>query len=400
MTPPDFPHGGNPREPDDRDAQHSGGDVMRSHGRREEPGEATRSAGRGGDGAEENTEAGALTADEAALRRLMHSAVRDVAPAPDALGRLCSAVPARRARRRQILVGAGAACLLAFAAVPAVLQATGTVRTQTPNSSNAASSHSSNGTGSNEGPDGHESGAGPADGAAHGRGKGSGRQSTAAPLISSPTWGGGSSVGPGNSLAANAPACTGAELGEATGDSGSADVSGKITGYFKATNVSTAACTVDGDGDVTATAQGSADASAVTVVDHTPGDPSGLPDDSSQTLILAPGQSYEVDFAWIPASGGDSGGCPATSDPTPSDAPTGDGSGSGSATDAGSASSGTTDGGTNTTASQASYTTATSSDPASVLITHVAEAGSPTYGLTLTGVCAGTVYRTGLLLAP
>ncbi|NED11681.1 hypothetical protein G3I33_09280, partial [Streptomyces sp. SID9124] len=57
--------------------------------------------------------------DEDALRRMMHGVVQGLEPSEGSLDRLQRAVPARRARRRQALVGAAAAALLIGTAVPA-----------------------------------------------------------------------------------------------------------------------------------------------------------------------------------------------------------------------------------------------------------------------------------------
>lgn len=57
--------------------------------------------------------------DEVALRRMLHGAVRELAPSEGTLDHLHRAVPARRARRRQAVVGAAAAALLIGTAVPA-----------------------------------------------------------------------------------------------------------------------------------------------------------------------------------------------------------------------------------------------------------------------------------------
>jgi hypothetical protein len=294
-----------------------------------------------------------------------------------------------------------AACLLALVAVPAALRATGTIGAENTGSANASGSHRGGGVGGEEGPDGKESGNGQIGVASSGKGAEGKEGNSGASPGASPTPVAGNTADPGGTLSANAPACTSTDLGNATGASGSANSSGKITGYFRIANISHAACTVDGDGTVDATPQGSADASGISVVDHTPDDPSGLPDGSTQTLILTPGQSYEVDFAFVPASGGDSGGCPTSSAPSPTPSPTEDDSGlAGTGSDSGTTSD-TTDGGTTTSASNASYTTAVAaaSDPASILLTDTAEAGSPSYSVTLSGACAGTVYATGLLSA-
>lgn len=325
--------------------------------------------------------------DEQALRRLMHDAVGGLQPASDALNRLRTAVPARKAHRRQVMVGAAAACLLAIAAVPAALRVADTVNSAQTNPANASSTH--------------DSGVGESRGAVGGKGEGSRPVGTAAPggkhsggtrnhqvsPSATLTPGVTSPADPGGTLVATVPACAYADLGNAGGSAGTADSSGRITGSFKVANVSSSACTVIGQGTITATAQGSADSSRITVVDHTAGDGTGLPDTASQTLVLKPGDAYQVEFVWVPAAGGDTSGCTATAQPSPSDSPTG-------STGIG----GTTDGSTSSSSGSGGSTAAsTSSDSASVLLTNTPAAGGPVYSTVLSGACAGTVYRTGLL---
>ncbi|MYS76743.1 hypothetical protein GTY88_40920, partial [Streptomyces sp. SID5926] len=59
--------------------------------------------------------------DEAALRAMMQRAVREMEPSDGTLEHLRRAVPARRARKRQALVGAAAAALFLGTAVPALV---------------------------------------------------------------------------------------------------------------------------------------------------------------------------------------------------------------------------------------------------------------------------------------
>ena len=79
MNTPDFPHGMDPQNPERDDDS-----TIRM----------------GTTGSEET-----LSPDEEALRRLMKAAVQGIEPTPDALHHLRRAVPARRAHRRQVLVG-------------------------------------------------------------------------------------------------------------------------------------------------------------------------------------------------------------------------------------------------------------------------------------------------------
>ncbi|WP_436843491.1 hypothetical protein [Streptomyces hundungensis] len=65
-------------------------------------------------------------ADERALRRLLHGTVEDLKPSEGALEHLRAAVPLRRARKRQAVVGSIAAALLVATAVPAFLHVANT----------------------------------------------------------------------------------------------------------------------------------------------------------------------------------------------------------------------------------------------------------------------------------
>lgn len=317
-----------------------------------------------------------LSSEELALRRLLHDAVHDIEPRQDALQHLRRAVPARRTHRRQLLVGTAAACLLALVAVPAVLHVAGTADTENPNPANASSAHDTGGTSGGTDNSGSES-ALPAGGDKKDSGK------PRKPSGTSPSTASSSTANPSDTLAATAPLCTAADLGNTTAVTGTAGSSGSVTGYFRVSNISAGPCTVNADSAaVTATAQGSADASRISVVDHTAGDGTGLPDTVANPLILTAGQSYQVEFTWVPASG--TTGCEATSTPTPTPTP--------SASDT--SSSGSTTDGTTTTSTVSS----TSDDSGSIVLTHTPEAGGPAVSTTVSDACAGTVYKTGALL--
>jgi hypothetical protein len=317
-----------------------------------------------------------LSTEELALRRLLHDAVHDIEPRQDALQHLRRAVPARRTHRRQLLVGTAAACLLALVAVPAVLHVANTADTENPNPANASSAHDTGGTSGGTDNSGSES-ALPAGGGKKDSGK------PRKPSGTSPSTASSSTANPSDTLAATAPLCTSADLGNTTAVTGTAGSSGSVTGYFRVSNISASPCTVNADSAaVTATAQGSADASRISVVDHTAGDGTGLPDTVANPLILTAGQSYQVEFTWVPASG--TTGCEDTSTPTPTPTPSSsDSSSSGSTTD-----------GTTT----ASNVSSTSDDSGSILLTHTPEAGGPAVSTTVSDACAGTVYKTGALL--
>ncbi len=328
--------------------------------------------------------------DEDALRRLLHRAVDELEPSPESLDHLRRAVPARRARRRQALVGAAAALVLGCAAVPALVHVATTSDSSNGRPANAASSHrtpETSGGRHGEGSGGKDAD-GPSDTVEEHKGDKGKDEEKDKPPKGEESGSGGTAPDPTNTLNATSPTCGRAQLTSGgAGSVGAADAEGRAYGSFRVVNISDRACTVEGSGSVGASAQGGADASRILVVDHTAGDAAaGLPDPSTQpgTLILKPGQAYEVKFAWIPASGGGTSGCSTTGTPTP-DPPTG-GAQDGPQDDPSTGDPGGTPGG--------------GGEPqdASVLVSHTPEAGDPaSASVTIGGACAGTIYRTGLL---
>ncbi|GAA2309672.1 hypothetical protein SVIO_054640 [Streptomyces violaceusniger] len=330
--------------------------------------------------------------DEEALRRLLHRVVDELEPSSDSLDHLRRAVPARRARRRQALVGAVAAVVLGCAAVPALVHVATTSDSSNDRPANAASSHRT--PEASGGPHGEGSGGKDADGPSdmveeHKGGKGKDKEKDR-PSKGEESSSGGAVPDPTNTLNATSPTCSRAQLTSGgAGSVGAADAEGRVYGSFRVVNVSDRACTVEGSGSVGVSAQGGADASRILVVDHTAGDAAaGLPDPSTQpgTLILKPGQAYEVKFAWIPASGGGTSGCSTTGSPTPD--PSTDAAQDGPQDDPSTGDPGGTPGGGGGGEPQ----------DASVLVSHTPEAGDPAAAsVTIGGACAGTIYRTGLL---
>jgi hypothetical protein len=333
--------------------------------------------------------------DEQALRRMLRHAVDDLEPTPHSLEHLRRAVPARRARRRQALVGAVAAVVLGGAALPALVHVTSTSNASNDRPANAASSHRT--------PPGDDSG---------GRGEGSGGKDPDGPSDKARTEhrgdkdkdgkkgedkppkggtpggaSGGTAPDPSSTLNATSPTCSRTQLGGNGGSAGAADTEGRIYGSFRVVNTSGQACMVEGDGTFGVAAQGGADPAKVFFVDHTAGDAaSGLPDPATEpgTLILSPGQGYEVRFAWIPASGGGTSGCPGSGDDTPTTTPSPDAGGPADQPGSGDPSGSPGNGG--------------EQPAASVQVSYTPEAGEPAVGgVTLNGACAGTVYGTGLL---
>ncbi|MFH8981673.1 hypothetical protein [Streptomyces varsoviensis] len=348
--------------------------------------------------------------DEEALRALLRGAVSDLEPDPEALEHIRRAVPARRSRRRQALVGAAAAVLLGGTAVPALYHAATTGGVADDRSTNTASSqraqqsapeqHTGGGSGVGGGA-GRESMSGGKhkDSGAPGHEKSENRTDGPSGTTSSPD--------PDNTstMAATSPSCDRDQLGQGTAKVGQPDKDGRIYGSFRVVNTSDEACTVEGGGTVSATAQGTTQSSRISVVDHTTGDAAtGLPDPATapREVILKPGQAYSVQFAWIPAAGG-AGGCSTGGGGTPSPGDSGGGSPSpGTSTSAGTSSKAADTAATEVLGIGGSKPTGedpgTPQPTGSVQLTHVPEVGEPAAAsATIPGACAGTIYRTGAL---
>ncbi|MEV6763914.1 hypothetical protein AB0N16_25415 [Streptomyces sp. NPDC051105] len=336
-----------------------------------------------------------LGGDELALRRMLHSAVDDLAPRDGALDHLRRAVPARRARKRQAAVGMAAAALFIGTAVPALVHVSNSGGTD-PNTSMAGqASQAQGGATGGKNPDGGASTAGGSSGRATDRHpggtKGSGKDESTGAV-------GGTKVVPSASADTAAPVCTSDQLGTPTATVGAPDSTGVVYGSFRVVNVSQTSCTVGGPGSVGLLPQGAADATKLSQVRHTSGDAAaGLPDPSTELtgLVLAPGAAYDEKFGFVPletcpTSGSgtdgstDTGG---TGGSTPSPSPSED---TGSST-------GTTTSGSDGTTTQLLPEDGTADG--SVTVSYTPEAGSPTGSATVTNACAGTVYWTGVLPA-
>ncbi|MFE9093019.1 hypothetical protein [Streptomyces sp. NPDC007264] len=321
--------------------------------------------------------------DELALRRMLHQAVQDIEPRDGTLEHLRRAVPARRARKRQAAVGMAAAALFIGTAIPALVHVSNATGSGADPSIAGQASQAQGGTGQGKNPDGGSGGSGGSSGGSteqtsNGQ-QGTGDKNKGA---SNGTTGG---AGPTPSTE-GAPACTADQLGGATATAGAPDSTGAVYGTFHVTNVSTTACTVPDGGSVTTVAQGAADASKISVVDHVTGDAAtGLPDPTRYvtSLVLKPGTAYEIKFAWVPSqtcpTGGSGGPSP---DPSPS-------------------TSASTGGGTTTTGSGTTPQLVREDGVAdgSVAVSHTPQTGAAAATATIPDACAGTVYRTGLLPA-
>ncbi|MBO0515707.1 hypothetical protein [Streptomyces beijiangensis] len=329
-----------------------------------------------------------LDTDELALRRLMRSAVQELEPSEDALDHLHRAIPARRARKRQAVVGACAAALLVGTAVPAFIHVANSGSSSQNKPAVAGRQQAQGGTGEQTGSRTTEPGADSRAGSATDPGTADGETGTGADPDKAPhgTAAGGAGTDTPSSSLQDLPACDPSQLGVTSQKAGSPDPSGKVYGTFRISNISGTQCAVSDAGKVEFHVQGAADRSKIKVVEHTSGDAAtGLPDPSQETsaVALAPAQAYEVKFAWVPTDT-----CPATNpspDPTPSATATG-------ATDAGTSTGNEAPSGTGTQLSSDG-----GASDGSVAVVHTAEPGAPTAEATIPNACAGTIYRTGVL---
>ncbi|GGN74997.1 hypothetical protein GCM10011579_054660 [Streptomyces albiflavescens] len=324
-----------------------------------------------------------LGSDELALRRLLHQAVQEIEPTDGTLDHLRRAVPARRARKRQAVIGMAAAALFIGTAIPAFVHVSNSSGSNADPSIAANTSQAQGGAGEGKDPDGGDGkAAGGSGGTSIDKGKGG---KTGTPDKGKDAGGGGATTGGADPTpsAVTATACTAEQLGGA-GAVGTPDSAGAVYGSFTVSNVSTAACTVSSAGTVSATAQNAADPAKVLVATHVSGDAAtGLPDPSTEvtSMVLQPGGSYVVKFAWVPSET-----CPTTSEPSPDPSPTE------GATDTGGTS-------TETGGTSAQLVTEDGVADGSVLVSNTAETGTATSSATVSNACAGTVYHTGILAA-
>ncbi|MFD3973255.1 hypothetical protein [Streptomyces cyaneofuscatus] len=331
--------------------------------------------------------------DEIALRRMLHGAVGGLEPSDRTLEHLQRAVPARRARRRQAVVGAAAAALLIGTAVPAFVHVASSDGPAT--ALPAIAGHGEKAQGDKEEeprpqapgdrtvePTDQESRGGV------GEPKPSEQNPSADPTedpVDGATAGGPSAAPPPADLT-SLPVCDPGQLGVASAGAGTPGADGTVYGSFKIANVSGAECMVSSNGTVGFTALGAADPLKINVIQHTAGDPApGLPDPSQEpgTVLLKPSMAYEVQFAWVPADT-----CPTVA-PSPTPTPTPDpGTSTGGSTGESSGQSGTD--------TQSLREDGSSAD-GSIAVTHTPETGAPTAETKIDNACAGTIYRTGVL---
>ncbi|GAA1432506.1 hypothetical protein GCM10009601_53590 [Streptomyces thermospinosisporus] len=329
-----------------------------------------------------------LDSDEQKLRELLHQAVRQVEPSDGTLEYLRRAVPARRARKRQAMIGMAAAALFVGTAVPALVHVSNSTGSDANPSAVGHASQTQGGTGDAMGGTGGETTAGSSSDEAGkgGKEKGKGKEKGTPGATQGATEG----TGPSAGTTAEAPACTSAHLGPAVATSAAPDSTGAVYGSFRVSNVSGTRCTVTGPGGVTVTPAGAADRARIGTSRHVAGDPAaGLPDPSLEVpqLVLKPGEAYEVKFAWVPTetcpTPGDSSGGP-TTDPSPTDEPAQGTEGATTGSDTG---------------TSAQLLTEDGPADGSVTVTYTPATGSGSASAVVGNACAGSVYWTGLLTA-
>lgn len=347
-----------------------------------------------------------LTPEQREIRDLLHRSVGDLAPRPDALEQLRRAVPRRRQRRRRI-AGSVAATVVLCSLGTVALHAAG-MSVDSADSPQSSQSYGGTASGSPDHAGGSMTasptlvpiGPGrvlPGVGSSFGSGAGGPGLATAGPgssgrpdpSLTRPATGASGGLLPtapgGGSGGSSAPVaeCTRAQLGDGADTVGTPDAAGVVYGTFQVSNVSGTGCKVSMPGAVSVLAVSGTDKSYVSVVQHTAGDPAGgLPQPSAtpSPVLLAPGGSYLVEFAWVPTTGS---GAPSCADPS---APGGTGSPGADA--------GTT--GTDTGISADDATSPSTDDGApSVTLGHTPGAGGSTAAsAVIADACAGTVYRT------
>ncbi|MEU5159135.1 hypothetical protein AB0G74_05920 [Streptomyces sp. NPDC020875] len=325
------------------------------------------------------------------LGRLLQGAVGDLRPADGALDRLRTAVPARRARKRQLLIGAVAAVVLTGTAVPALLHVADAKSDNRTNTANAGHERPTGGneggspgtTGDREGParpqptptKGKETTPGQRPGGPVGEPGGQ-------PGVEGPGKPGGSG---GGEILSNPPTCGNNQLMVVAEGAEAPDANGTVYGSFRIANRSDSPCVVNDDGDVSIGASGAADMAKLQVVEHVAGDAApGLPDPSAElaSALLKPGEAYEVKFAFVPGES-----CP-TGNPSPDPTATEGTTGGGAENPAGPplAEGENQQGGNNP-----------APEGGTVYVQHVSQAGAAVAETVIDNVCAGTVYRTGVL---
>lgn len=348
------------------------------------------SNGSGPDGSGPKGTGGFEPDDELVLRNLLQHAVSEIEPRDGTLEHLRRAVPARRARKRQAVVGMAAAALFIGTAIPALVHVSNSTGSDLNTSNMGNGSQTQGSGGQSKGQTGGHGSSGGSSGGSKNSGKDSAKDQGDKGKGENKGSTGGAQPTPTTAVST---LCTSVQLGGAA-SVGAPDSSGAVYGTFRVSNISGTSCTVSGAGGVVTTPQGAADQAKITVANHVAGDAAaGLPDPSLSVtqLMLAPGAAYEVKFAWVPSepcpttSGGTTDGGTGGTDPSTDPTPTGE------------ATPGTTTEGSNSISTQ--LFTEDGVVDGSVLVSHTAEGGIATFTTAVSNACAGVVYRTGLLTA-
>ncbi|TXS65498.1 hypothetical protein EAO76_37200 [Streptomyces sp. sk2.1] len=331
--------------------------------------------------------------DEVALRRMLHGAVQNIEPRDGTLDRLQRAVPVRRAKRRQAVVGLAAAALLIGTAVPAFVHVANSDGSSAANPAIAGHGEQAQGGNGTDAGSGHQGKDGGGDTDGRTDGDPDHPESSSSPSDSRGQGDDGNLAGgtadPDRTEVAAMAACGPGQLGVASAETGAAGADGTVYGTFRIANVSGTECSVSNGGSVGFQTMGAADETRIMVVHHTAGDAApGLPDPSQEqrTVLLKPSMAYEVKFAWVPKDT-----CP-TAGGSPSPTPTEGGGAAGGATVSGAGS------GEGTTDMDAQFLGEDGGiQDGSVSVMHTPEAGAPVAAATIPNACSGTIYRTGVL---
>ncbi|WP_042383112.1 hypothetical protein [Streptacidiphilus melanogenes] len=352
----------------------------------------------------------------AALRERLHQAVGEVRPAPDSLNRLRRAVPQRRTLRRRAYGGAAVAASLALFGLTALhsLGPEGATSADTGPAGQLLPGAHPSATGDGVG----WTASGPAfpGGVAGGSANEARGHRPGTVLVPLPSGGVTSIAASQTHATASAAlaACTRSQLGKGAAGVAPADASGIVYGSFAVSNVSSTPCKISSSGDIDVLSPVGTQTSRFSVVPHTAGDPAvALPaaDPAHPPVELGPGQTYVVDFAYVPAACASNSSLGPTGAPSPSSSAPGtasSGATGGTATTAADGSSGGaagspsaspgTPGGTG--ASGGTSDTASPDAPSVQVASVPAAGGKAAATTTLQGACAGTIYRTDPLPAP
>ncbi|WP_130797672.1 hypothetical protein [Streptomyces otsuchiensis] len=258
-------------------------------------------------------------AEEDILRRLLQDSVRDLRPADGALDTLHHAVPVRRRQRRRLMTAATTVVVLAVGA-PVTLHTASVVGDSGSRTVEAGHDQRAGGSTGGDGLSGDGPGS-PANGGERGAAPGespeaaeeSGDGDDADPGGPGSPDEAGSSEAEGS--AGSYPRCDREQLGNAVTDVRSPDDTGVIYGAIRLSNISALTCRVRGTDELSVTAVVMSETSAASVPqvvlrsagDRAPGLP--LADEWLEELVLAPGDAYEVRFAWVPSRSAVNGGC-------------------------------------------------------------------------------------------